>query len=46
MDFKNSLDIMEAETMRFVKLGSTDMEVSVVAFGAWAVGGHWWVGND
>ncbi len=32
--------------MRFVKLGSTDMKVSVVAFGAWAVGGHWWGGND
>jgi methylglyoxal reductase len=32
--------------MRFVKLGSTDMKVSAVAFGAWAVGGHWWGGND
>lgn len=32
--------------MRFVKLGSTDMKVSVVAFGAWAAGGHWWGGND
>ncbi len=32
--------------MRFVKLGSTDMKVSIVAFGAWAVGGHWWGGND
>ncbi len=32
--------------MRFVKLGGTDMKVSVVAFGAWAAGGHWWGGND
>ncbi len=32
--------------MRFVKLGSTDMKVSVVAFGAWAAGGHFWGGND
>jgi methylglyoxal reductase len=32
--------------VRYVKLGSTDMKVSVVAFGAWAAGGHWWGGND
>jgi methylglyoxal reductase len=32
--------------VRFVKLGSTDMKVSVIAFGAWAAGGHFWGGND
>ena len=32
--------------MKYVKLGSTSMKVSVVAFGAWAAGGHWWGGND
>src|SRR4030042_4259858 len=32
--------------MRYVKLGSTTIEVSVVAFGAWAIGGSWWGGTD
>ncbi|MBN1298962.1 MAG: aldo/keto reductase [Actinobacteria bacterium] len=32
--------------MRFIKLGSTDIEVSVIAFGAWAIGGLWWGGTD
>ena len=32
--------------MRFVKLGSTDLKVSVVALGTWAIGGQWWGGTD
>ena len=31
--------------MRYVTLPGTDLEVSVVGFGAWAVGGKWW-GDD
>lgn len=29
-----------------VKLGNTDLEVSEIAFGAWAIGGWMWGGND
>jgi len=32
--------------MKFIKLGGTDIEVSVIAFGAWAIGGLWWGGTD
>jgi methylglyoxal reductase len=32
--------------VRYVKLGSTSIEVSVLAFGAWAIGGIWWGGTD
>ncbi len=32
--------------MRYVKLGSTSIEVSVLGFGAWAIGGMWWGGTD
>ena len=32
--------------MRYTKLGSTSIEVSVVAFGAWAIGGTFWGGTD
>jgi aryl-alcohol dehydrogenase-like predicted oxidoreductase len=32
--------------MSMVKLGNTDLEVSEIAFGAWAIGGWMWGGND
>jgi len=32
--------------MRYIKLGKTDIEVSVVGFGAWAIGGMWWGGTE
>jgi len=32
--------------MRFVTLGNTDMNVSVICFGAFAIGGFAWGGND
>ena len=32
--------------MEYVKLGSTDLEVSRVVFGAWAIGGWMWGGAD
>ena len=32
--------------MRYKKLGQTDIEVSVVALGAWAIGGTWWGGTE
>ncbi len=32
--------------MRFIKLGTTDIKVSVVALGTWAIGGQWWGGTD
>jgi len=32
--------------MRYVNLGSTGIKVSVIGFGAWAIGGKWWGGND
>lgn len=32
-------------SMRYVTLPGTELEVSVVGFGAWAVGGKWW-GDD
>ena len=32
--------------MRYVKLGSTSIEASVLGFGAWAIGGIWWGGTD
>jgi methylglyoxal reductase len=32
--------------VRFIKLGSTDIKVSVVALGTWAIGGQWWGGTD
>ncbi|WDF57087.1 aldo/keto reductase [Mucilaginibacter sp. KACC 22063] len=32
--------------MEYRKLGRTDLEVSVITFGAWAAGGWMWGGND
>jgi methylglyoxal reductase len=32
--------------VRYVKLGSSAIEVSVLGFGAWAIGGIWWGGTD
>ncbi len=32
--------------MVYRKLGSTDFQVPVVIFGAWAIGGWWWGGRD
>lgn len=32
--------------MEYRKLGRTDLEVPVVSFGAWAIGGWWWAGAD
>ncbi len=32
--------------MRFTKLGKTSIKVSVVGFGAWAIGGTFWGGTD
>lgn len=32
--------------MRYRKLGGTDIDVSVVALGSWAIGGLWWGGTD
>ncbi|MCG9478583.1 MAG: aldo/keto reductase [Actinomycetia bacterium] len=32
--------------MRFITLGKTDIKVSVVGFGAWAIGGWMWGGTD
>jgi aryl-alcohol dehydrogenase-like predicted oxidoreductase len=32
--------------MEYRKLGSTDLEVSTITFGAWAAGGWMWGGND
>jgi aryl-alcohol dehydrogenase-like predicted oxidoreductase len=32
---------METTTMRHVKLGRTELEVSPVAFGTWQIGGEW-----
>jgi aryl-alcohol dehydrogenase-like predicted oxidoreductase len=32
--------------MKFRKLGSTDLELSVITFGAWAIGGWMWGGTD
>jgi len=32
--------------MEYRKLGNTDIEISVIAFGAWAIGGWMWGGNE
>jgi len=32
--------------MSFVKLGNTDLKITKIAFGAWAIGGWMWGGND
>ncbi|MFO7976044.1 MAG: aldo/keto reductase [Candidatus Hydrogenedentota bacterium] len=32
--------------MKYRNLGSSDLEVPVVSFGAWAIGGLWWGGTD
>jgi len=32
--------------MRFVKLGNSQIMVSVIGLGAWAIGGKWWGGTD
>jgi len=37
---------MEVEEMQYRKIGTTDIEASVVAVGAWAMGGWMWGGTD
>ncbi len=32
--------------MRYVKLGNSKIEVSVIGLGAWAIGGKWWGGTN
>ncbi len=32
--------------MRYVKLGNSQIEVSVIGLGTWAIGGKWWGGTD
>ncbi len=32
--------------MEYRKLGNTDIEISAIAFGAWAIGGWMWGGNE
>ncbi|HEC42807.1 MAG TPA: aldo/keto reductase [Bacteroides sp.] len=32
--------------MALIKLGNTDLEITEIAFGAWAIGGWMWGGND
>lgn len=32
--------------MKYRKIGETDLELSVVTFGAWAIGGWMWGGAD
>ena len=32
--------------MKKIKLGKSNIEVSVIGFGAWAIGGRWWGGTD
>ena len=32
--------------MKLRKLGSTDLDLSVITFGAWAIGGWMWGGTD
>lgn len=32
--------------MKYINLGSTNIKISVVGFGAWAIGGRWWGGTD
>ncbi|UZR94252.1 aldo/keto reductase [Chondrinema litorale] len=32
--------------MEYRKIGNTDIEISAIAFGAWAIGGWMWGGND
>jgi methylglyoxal reductase len=32
--------------MKYINLGSTNILVSVIGFGAWAIGGRWWGGTD
>ena len=32
--------------MRYVNLGNSSIKVSVIGFGAWAIGGKWWGGTD
>src|SRR5680860_837538 len=32
--------------MRYVYLGNSSIKVSVIGFGAWAIGGKWWGGTD
>jgi aryl-alcohol dehydrogenase-like predicted oxidoreductase len=36
----------EEAVMKYRKLGNTDIEVPVVIFGAWAIGGWYWGGAD
>ncbi len=35
-----------SQDMRYIKLGKTDIEISVTGFGAWAIGGWKWGGTD
>ena len=32
--------------MKFIKLGKTDISVSVIGAGTWSIGGTWWGGTD
>ena len=32
--------------MRYLKLGNSQIEVSVIGLGTWAIGGKWWGGTD
>jgi aryl-alcohol dehydrogenase-like predicted oxidoreductase len=34
------------ESMRYRKLGRTDLEISEIGYGAWGIGGTQWLGND
>jgi aryl-alcohol dehydrogenase-like predicted oxidoreductase len=37
---------LQNNKMEYRKLGSTDVELSVITFGAWAIGGWMWGGNE
>jgi len=31
--------------MKYVKLGLSEIKVSIIVLGAWAIGGMWWGGS-